>query len=144
MFWKKTERVSNIDNKASERIDSFGIILLRESRMRSTTEYEIVMKDEGAEISLYSIVYSSGEDRRELCKRAVCSTESFLKLLNDCRLLSWDGFFGAHPKSVHDGMMFSLDATVNREEKIHANGSENFPKHYRDFVNGLNSVLDSK
>ncbi|MBP5604216.1 MAG: hypothetical protein J6X60_01550 [Ruminiclostridium sp.] len=129
---------------ASESIYSFSNILLRESGMRYTTEYEIIMKDGEAEVSLYGIKYTGGEDRRELYKRAMCSKETVLDLLNDCRFLSWNGFFGKHPRSVRDGTMFTLDAVVNQEEKIHAVGSENFPEHYRDFVNGLNSVFDNE
>ncbi len=144
MFGKKKERVNKVNINASGKIDSFGVVLLRETRMRSITEYEIITKDGEAEVSLYGLILSGKGDRRELYKRAVCSKESFLKLLNDCSVLSWNGFVGKHPKSVCDGTMFSLDCVVNREEKIHATGSENFPHHYREFVNGLNTILNSK
>ena len=64
-----------------------------------------------------------------------------LQLLNDCRLLAWDGFYGPHPKHVLDGTMFRLTATVNGDQTIRANGSQNFPKHYRDFTDGLYALL---
>ena len=75
-------------------IGSFKIVTLRETGMRGSTEYEIVMKDDEAEISFYWIKYTQGKDSRELDKRAVCSKETVVKLLNDCNILSWNGFVG--------------------------------------------------
>ncbi len=125
-------------------ITSFEIITLHTSGMRFTSEDEIVMKDGAAEVSSYSIRYSDSEDRRVLEKRALCSVEEVLKLLNDCKLLSWDGFHGAHPRGVLDGIMFSFEATVNDGRKIKADGSENFPKHYRDFTDGIYNLLNKE
>ena len=65
-----------------------------------------------------------------------------LDLLNKCSLLSWDGFHGKHPKGVKDGIMFSLQAVLNGGKTIKAEGSENFPRHYRDFTDGLYSLLN--
>ena len=120
---------------------SFEIVTLHMSGMRYTGEIEIVMKDGKAEVSQYAIRFTRSEDRRVLEKRAVCDAQNVLKLLNDCKLLSWDGFNGPHPKGVLDGTMFTLNATVNGDKKIHASGSENFPKHYRDFTNGLYNIF---
>ena len=125
-------------------IGSFKIVTLWESGMRGSTEYEIVMKDDEAEISFYWIKYTQGKDSRELDKRAVCSKETVVKLLNDCNILSWNGFVGKHPKGVLDGIMFTFDAIVDQNEKIYAHGSENFPKHYRDLTNGLYEILNNK
>ena len=74
----------------------------------------------------------------------MCSTDTVLELLNKCRILSWDGFNGPHPKNVKDGIMFTLKATVNEGKKIYATGSQNFPKHYRDFRDGLNALSEVK
>ncbi len=126
---------------AKEEIVSFEIVTLHTSGMRYTGETEIVMKDGKAEVSQYGIRYSQDEDRRVLEKRAVCGAEEILKLLNDCKLLSWDGFHGPHPKGVLDGTMFTLNATVNEGRRIYASGSENFPRHYRDFTDGLYNIL---
>ena len=123
---------------------SFETVLLRQSGMRGTTEHEMVMKDGKAEVSLYRIRYTDGEDQRVLEERSVCSPEEVLTLLNNCNLLSWNGFRGPHPKHVKDGIMFTLDAVVNDNRKIHAEGSENFPKHYREFTDGLYTILFQK
>ena len=118
-------------------IRSFDIVTLRESGMRYTVEYEMVMKDGNAEVSLYTIKYSRHECCRNLERRAVCSAGAALKLLNDCRLLSWDGFDGPHPKGVLDGIMFEFQASVNDGKRITACGSENFPQHYRELTDGI-------
>lgn len=124
------------------KIESFEIITLRESGMRITCEYEIVNKDDNAEVSEYEIRYGNKEDERVLMRRAVCSAEKMLKLLNDCKLLSWDGFNGKHPKYILDGIMFRFNATVNGDRTVQASGSENFPKHYREFTNELYAMLN--
>jgi len=126
--------------KPSEKIKSFDIVVLRLSGMRFTTEYEIVMKDNEAEIVEYGIRYGK-EEKRVPERKTVCSADRVLKLLNDCELVSWDGFVGNHPKGVKDGIMFSLKATVNGGRKISAHGSENFPKHFRELRDGLNALL---
>ncbi len=121
---------------------SIGAVTLRLSGMRFVSEYEILTKDGKAEVSLYGIRFREHKDTRELEKRAVCELDEALKLLCDCRVLSWDGFYGAHPKHVKDGTMFSLDATLNGGVKVHAAGSQNFPRHFREFTDGLRSILD--
>ena len=126
------------------KICSFNIITLRETGMRGSTEYGIVMKDDKAEVSFYRIKYTQGKDCRVLDNRAVCSAETVIGLLNDCNILSWNGFVGKHPKGVLDGIMFTFEAIVNQGEKIYAHGSENFPKHYRDLRNGLYEILNDK
>lgn len=109
--------------------------------MRGSTEYEIVMKDGKAEVSFYWIKYTQGKDSRELDRRAVCDRETVIGLLNECNILSWNGFVGKHPKGVLDGIMFTFNAVVGDDEKIYAHGSENFPKHYRDLTHGLYEIL---
>ena len=126
----------------NKNIESFSIVTLRETGMRGSSEFEIVMKNDEAEVSLYSIKYTQGKDIRELDKRAVCSKETVIKLLNDCNILSWNGFVGKHPKGVLDGIMFTFEAMVDQGEKIYAHGSENFPKHYRDLTNVLYKILN--
>ena len=42
----------------SKKIESFTIVTLRETGMRGSTEYEIVMKDDKAEVSFYWICLS--------------------------------------------------------------------------------------
>ncbi len=123
-----------------EPISSFSFITLRVSGMRFTYEDEILMKDDMAELTRYRIVFGQGKDNREAESKVLCDKERIIKLLNDCRILSWNGFSGKHPKNVSDGIMFNLHAIIN-DKKISASGSENFPKHYREFTNGLNEIL---
>ena len=129
-------------NKTNGMIDSFEIITLHESGMRYVVEYEFIMKEEGVEISQYGIRFAKDQERRILEKRVVCSKDDVIKVLNDCGMRSWDGFHGPHPKGVKDGIMFRLKATVNEGESIYAEGSQNFPKHYRDFRDWLYTMLN--
>ena len=131
--------------KPAETIKSFEIVTLRLSGMRFTTEYEIVMKDGMAEVIEYAIRYEKDKGSIRVPKRkAVYSANRVLKLLNDCELTAWDGFHGAHPKDVKDGIMFSLKATVNGGRNIRADGSENFPEHFRELWKGLDAILRSQ
>ena len=126
-------------------IESFEIVTLHLSGMRFTTEYEIVMNGQDAEITEYGIRYEKDRGSVRVPEsKAVCSADTVLKLCNDCELLAWDGFHGAHPKDVKDGIMFSLKATVNGNKNIQAKGSENFPKHFKEFWHGLDAILRRK
>lgn len=127
--------------RTKEKIVSFNVVTLREMGMRSTGEWEITANGDEAEISLYFIKFVQHEDVRELEKRAVCPISRALELLNGCNLLSWDGFVGNHPRGVKDGTVFDLKATVNGEKKIRAHGSQNFPKGYREFTDGLYELI---
>lgn len=127
-----------------ERIQSFETVTLHTSGMRHVTDYEIVMKDGGAEVSKYAVGYTDGEEVRRLEKRAACSADRALKLLNKCRLLSWDGFHGKRPKGIKDGTNFILSATVNGGKKIYATGSQKFPPHYDSLREGLKEILNGE
>ena len=131
---------SGIGNK---KITSFEVVTLHLSGMRYETEYEIVYKDGGAEITEYSIRYAQGEKQRTAERRADCSAEEVLSLLSACKILSWDGFYGRHPRNVKDGTMFTLTAIVNDGRKIYAHGSQNFPRNYWKFTDGLKALLNS-
>ena len=96
-----------------ESVDSFERVTLRLSGMRFTQEYEILMKEEEAEVSQYEIRYGKEEDERILDRQVSCDKDTILKLFSDCELLSWDGFVGKHPKGVSDGIMFTLEAILN-------------------------------
>ncbi|MBR0302929.1 MAG: hypothetical protein IJQ80_03680 [Clostridia bacterium] len=124
-----------------KRIVSFEKVTLRESGMRGSVEYEMVSSEDGAEVLFYYIRYNGGEDERVLDNRAVCGVEEALAILNGCKIMSWDGFDGPHPRGVLDGIMFRFEAAVNGGEKITARGSQNFPRHYREFRDGLYSIL---
>ena len=123
-------------------IEKFEKLTLRQSGMRFTSEHELIMSGNGVEVSQYEIRYTKNGDERILIKRSQIGKEPALKLLNECKVMSWDGFRGAHPRWVKDGIMFSLTAVVNDGKVIRAEGSQNFPKRYREFTDGLNGLLN--
>ena len=123
----------------AEEITSFGTVTLRETA-RGSVEYEITAKGDEARVTRYMIRYDGREERVPL-ERAVCGMERVLALLNDCGLLTWDGFDGPHPADVLDGVMFRLEADVNGGRRVRAEGSENFPPRYRVLVDGLCGLL---
>ena len=131
-----------MDRQEAEKITSVVTVTLRESGMRGSVEYELTADGKEAEVSRYRIRYSGTEKQRVVEKRTSCGIENALRLLNECGLLSWDGFNGPHPKDVLDGIMFTLEATVNDDRRIRAQGSENFPPHYRAFTDGLYRLLE--
>ncbi len=130
--------MENID--PAEKIASFGTVTLRETA-RGSVEYEITARGDEAEITRYVIRYSDGKEQRVPEERAMCPAEKALTLLNECALLSWDGFDGPHPEGVLDGIMFRLEAIVNGGRKVRASGSECFPEGYRVFTRGLYELL---
>ena len=120
-----------------EEITSFEAVTLTITGMRGTQVYEVLPRENEAEFSLYTVLYRKGGDERRLERRAVRPLSYALAIFNDCELLSWNGFRGNHPRGVLDGTMFSFEATFNGGKAIRANGSENFPDHYRAFTDAL-------
>ena len=86
--------------------------------------------------------YSDGEEKPVLEKTAETETEEFIEFLNFCNFGNWNGFYGKHPKNVRDGIMFNITAVINNGETFRAEGSENFPKGYRDFIKELDRLLN--
>ncbi|MCR5694689.1 MAG: hypothetical protein K6G89_06930 [Clostridia bacterium] len=124
------------------RIRSFDTVTLHTSGMRHVTDYEMVMKENQVEVTQYEVGFPEGEEVRVPLKSSVCSANRALKLLNRCQVLSWDGFVGKHPKGIKDGTTFNFNATVNGGIKIYANGSQNFPPHYRKLKDEINEILN--
>ena len=123
-------------------VTSYESIFIRISGMRLTQEYEILHKDSKTEISDYWMrCASEGGMKRELSRRAICSDSQMLELLNQCNIMKWDGFHGKHPRGVLDGEMFSFRAIVNEGQTIQADGSANFPEHFRDFRRMIDQML---
>ena len=110
--------------------------------MRYVNEYEIIMKDGKVEVSKYGFNHSNNEKKRILEKSKECTKEQILKLINDCHLMSWDSFYGKHPKGVRDGTMFNFNAIVNGNRHITASGSQNFPKNYKVFVQWIYELFN--
>ena len=126
---------------SAKTIASIETMTLTLQGMRGASVYKIANDGGKAELTRFRKVYSKGEDFLELEASASCDTKDLIELMNNCGVFRWDGFHGKHPKNVMDGIMFNFTATVNAGQNIHADGSENFPKGYRDFVRELDKML---
>ena len=124
-----------------EKIESFEIVTLRESGMRGINEHEITVEDGRAKVALYFLRWNGHEEERILSESAVVDLDEAIALLNDSRILSWDGFYGRRPKGLLDGIDFRFTANVNGGKTITASGSENFPEGYREFTSGMYRML---
>lgn len=122
-------------------ITNYERIVLSETAMRGKSEYEVVNKGDKAEITFYQYRYLQKEEIKTPEKCAECGNDEVLNILNECRISKWDGFHGKHPRNVKDGIMFSFEAAVNEGWKIHADGSENFPKNYSTLTNWFRDKL---
>ncbi|MCR5652709.1 MAG: hypothetical protein K6F88_02815 [Ruminococcus sp.] len=129
MFFKKEE------------VTSFGWLRLRLSGMRGAEEYEVRRSGDTCDVVRYQILYKNGEERREPEQNASCPAEQMTALLSDCGVLKWDGFKGPNPRGVRDGWMFRFEAEINGR-RIRAEGSNNYPRHYREFREGLSDILN--
>ena len=129
---------------SKKELNSFETVFWRISGMRGSTEYEIVNKGEESEFTEYMMRCAKGGGMERVPERSVtCKTERILEILNSCEVASWDGFHGKHPKGVRDGIMFRFELVVGGDEKITAEGSENFPKHFREFRDAMRELLNS-
>ena len=122
-------------------INSLDSMVMGISGMRGKEEFEALPTETGVELSYYVYYFSSIDDQRVLQGRAIVDTDKFIELLKECNVPKWDGFSGKHPKNVRDGYMFDFKACVNGGDKIHASGSENFPKGYHDLVRSLRNLI---
>ena len=129
-------------NKPPE-LDTFEHMTLQVIGMRFNETYEILKQETGVTLSRYNNVYENGEKVQKLDKAVTCDPEVMLKLMRECRITAWDGFFGKHPKNVRDGIMFTFEAVINDGQTIYAEGSENFPKGYHEFVQALDQLLSA-
>ena len=127
---------------SSEGIYSFDEINIRISGMRFTKKYKIINKGEKTEISLYNMKYSDGKEKPVLEKAVKTKTNKFIEILNFCKFGGWNGFYGEHPKNVRDGVMFDITAVINNGKLLKAEGSENFPERYYDFIKELDRLLN--
>lgn len=131
-------------DKNKRKVESFDSVNLSLSGMRYSIEYEILCEDDEAAITLYGIRYVTGGGRERVPERtAHCPAAKIVSVLNDCDIMKWNGFHGKHPRNVRDGEMFTFAAVVNEGEKILADGSENFPKNYRELKERLHVLLES-
>ena len=128
---------------AKKKPTSFGTLTLSISGMRASVEYEMINKGSEAEVSYYIRYLAEEGTERRLEKRAYCSVEAALELLGDCGVPSWNGFHGKHPRGVLDGEMFRLEAVIDGE-RVCADGSQNFPKGFRELREGLYRILNGE
>ncbi|MBR0462525.1 MAG: hypothetical protein IJJ00_07430 [Erysipelotrichaceae bacterium] len=124
-----------------EEITSLKKMTIDEMHMRGHQAYELISEGSKTKISMYRFFYRDNKECKELQLSTECGNDEVLKILNDCRLMSWDGFKGKHLKNVHDGTMFDLEAIVNEDKTIRAEGSQNFPKHYSELMGWINEKL---
>ena len=111
--------------------------------MRGGHVYKFEGEGDVTELRRYREIYSNKETELMLEASVSCSEQTMLDLMNKCGILRWNGFHGKHPKNVKDGIMFSFKASVNDGQTISADGSENFPKGYYEFVRTLNEMLSA-
>lgn len=128
-------------------ITSFDTITLSETGMRAfTDEYEIVRTDAGVTLSYYAGAWKYNESQsKEDCLAARAEKENevyeqILKLLNECKVMSWDGFSESDPRAL-DGTIFSFIAIVNDGIKINATGSNAYPKNYDRFKDTIRGMI---
>ncbi len=122
-------------------ITSVETITLTLRGMRGGTVYKFETQTNPPELCRYREIYSGEDDFLKLEQSTTCSTEVMIELMNTCEISRWDGFHGAHPKNVSDGIMFRFEAAVNGGQTITAEGSANFPKGYHEFVRALDAML---
>ena len=126
---------------SNEQITDFTKIELTMNGMRGSEIYELICEGESANITLYELRYDRNGDRRIPLASAQTGTADIINLLNECKVIKWDKFCGANPRGVRDGWQFIFTAEVNGGRRLYASGSNNFPKHFRDFTNALNDMI---
>ena len=146
MFFRNNSNSNNGTKRITDStITDMERLNLRLSGMRLTEEYEFIVNGDKTEISYYKMSYANSEEERILEKRTVWDTKTVIDALNGFDVIKWDGFHGKHPKGVLDGTTFKITATLNGGQKLYADGSQNFPKHFHEFEKWLYTVFkDSK
>ena len=100
-----------------------------------TTRYIITNEGEETKISI-SVTTSAKNGSGDRSEKGYCSTEEMIKLLNDCEVLSWDGF----DEEDEDGtLIFKFEGTINGKE-IEAEGRGAYPKYFEDFVDDVEDL----
>lgn len=125
MFFHKNQ------NDIGKSVSDITYLNLHLSGMRMSEAYEIKTAENRAEISYYVFTYKNGKEEKVLKKRTACETQAVIDMLNEVEFVKWNGFHGDQPKGVLDGTMFRLTATLNGGQKLSAEGSQNFPKHFQ-------------
>ncbi|MBE6626437.1 MAG: hypothetical protein E7628_04575 [Ruminococcaceae bacterium] len=128
--------------KPPEPVTSVESMTLTLRGMRGGDVYRFEISEEKTELCHYYEKYKGEDTILELDASVACTTDEMIELMNKCGIMNWDGFHGPHPRNVLDGTMFTFSAEVNGGRRIYADGSENFPKGYYEFVVALREMLD--
>ena len=123
------------------KITDFTIVELTMSGMRGSEIYELICDGDVTNAALYWLRYTQDGDERVPAGKAQAKTDEMIDLLNKCEIIKWDKFSGANPRGVRDGWQFIFTAEVNGGRELYATGSNNFPRHFRDFTDALNNML---
>ena len=127
----------------SKTVTSVESVTLSLNWFGGASDYEITNRDGEVEIKYFNDEYYEDEGFvSEIKQTATCDEEKFIELMNNSKVMKWDGFHGEHPMGVMDGTSFSFTAVVNDGHKIYADGSQNFPDGYNEFFVGLHTILD--
>lgn len=128
-------------NDFKAEISSVDSLQLRLIGMHGELEYALTRTEGDFALTRYRVVSFKSEEEQIPEKTVLCKNTEILQLLNGCRMLRWNGFYGEHPQDVCDGVMFALTAVVNGGQKISAEGSENFPDGYGKLIGYFDRAL---
>lgn len=129
--------------KGEKAVTSVESVKLSLSWYGGGVDYEITKINEAVEIKYYKDEYVDGQGFVSVLKNtATCDEAEFVELMNDCRVMKWDGFSGTN-QEVMDGTSFTFTAYVNGSRKIYASGYMDYPKGYKEFTKGISSILDN-
>ena len=101
-----------------------------------TTRYIITNEGEETKISI-SVTTSAKDGGGNRSEEGYCSTEDMIKLLNECDVLSWNGY----DKKGDKNMDFRFEGNINGKE-IEAKGKMAYPKTFEDFVEGVEDLCE--
>ena len=123
-------------------IDNFNYIKIRISgSINSVKEYQIIKKENKADISLFDIYYEDGKEKSTLKYNYQVEIKDILNLLNKCNIYSWDKFNKDKSKKISDGEQFNFVAVINSNIEINAAGNNAYPKHFHELINQINNFL---
>ena len=121
----------------SKKVTDFEEIYFTTSPGRGkSTRYIIINEGEETKITI-SVSTSARDGSGDRSEKGYCSTEDMIELLNDCDVLSWNGY----DKKGDKDMDFSFEGTINGEE-IEAKGKMAYPKNFEDFVDGVEDLCE--
>ena len=135
-----------------EKTIEFDSFRLKISRMRGSEVYEGQKTATGIHLEHYTPgrreygsvnrVYKETKKMIKTIEGDQQLYEEIAQLFAEYKIKRWDGFHGANPPGLRDGTMMDFDATLSDGTRIDADGSNNFPKHFRDFQEKLHDIFE--